>query len=125
MADLLATASTWLDRTLKSSASQTVRYRRGADYVDVSAEFGNSADAAESSPEVKRAWQQTDFLIVANDLVLSGSAIDPQRGDKIEHTANGQTTVYGVLPDELTGKCFRFADDSTKYKLRVHTKESA
>lgn len=119
MPDMLATASLWLDNTLKTSVSQTVRYRRGAAYVDVLASFGITGDQEKNSPESQRVWQATDFLITAADLVLGGHVEEPQKGDKIEFL----TSTFEVLPDEITGRCFGYCDDSTKSMLRVHTKE--
>lgn len=123
MPDFLATASAWLDNTLKASVSQTVRYYRGSDYVDVSATFELSNDAAEASPEAQRTWRQTNYEILTSDLVIAGHEILPQRGDRIEFTPRTTKVTYEVLPDEITGKCFVFIDDSTQNMLRVHTKE--
>lgn len=116
---MLARASNWLDSTLDANASQTVRYRRGAAYVDVSATFGLMAKSSTSTQQVQRSYEQIDFMILASALVLSSSETEPQTGDKIEF---GDVT-YEVLPDLIDGLCFSYCDDSTRGMLRVHTKK--
>jgi hypothetical protein len=123
MPDLLATASAWLDQTLRTSVSQTVRYRRGAAYVDVLATFGLATDSSDASPEARRTWQSTDFMIAVADLVLAGHEVEPQVGDRIEFTPRTETITFQVQNDEVSGKCFSHCDDSTKLTFRIHTKE--
>lgn len=119
MADMLANASRWLDSTLRTSASQTVRYRRGAAYVDVSATFGIMANVATSTQQVVRSAGVVDFLILAADLILPENESEPQTGDKITF----EDVTYEVLPDQISGLCFSYCDDSTREMFRIHTKE--
>jgi hypothetical protein len=119
MGDMLARASNWLDSTLSANASQTVRYRRGASYADVSATFGIMANVATSTQQVQRSSEQVDFMILSSALILSGNQAEPQTGDAIEF----DDVTYEVLPDQISGLCFSYCDDSTKGMLRIHTKE--
>ncbi len=117
MADLLETASNWLEGKRTQHLSRTVTYQRGVDTVDVSASIGRTSFEIDDGYGVLQKFESRDFLILASDLVLGSSQTLPQRGDRI--IENGFT--YEVL---APGKepVFRYSDAYRK-TLRIHTKQ--
>ncbi len=121
MADLLETASNWLEAKRTQHLSRTVTYQRGVDTVDVLASIGRTTFELDDGYGVLQKFESRDFLILADDLVLNGSTVLPQRGDRIQETQAGTTYTYEVL---APGKepVFRFSDAYRK-TLRIHTKQ--
>lgn len=117
MADLLETASHWLEEKRTQHLTRTVTYQRGADTVDLPASMGRTTFEVDDGYGLLQKFESRDFLILANDLVLNGSHVLPQRGDRI--VENGFT--YEVL---APGKepVFRYSDPYRK-TFRIHTKQ--
>ena len=111
----------WLAGQLKNHASVTVKYKRGVESVSVSATVGRSMFELVSAANVLTKLDVRDYLILADDLILSGSGIQPQAGDTIEETQVSIKHTYEVMSpgDE---PLFRFADEF-RTMLRIHTKE--
>jgi hypothetical protein len=120
MADLLQSASQWLDRQRKAFASQTVTYRRGAFSVSVQATIGRSVFEVEEASGVVQQVESRDYLITPADLVLNSATVEPQAGDTIEETTGGRTRTYKCLPFG-TEKPWRYSDPY-RATFRVHTK---
>jgi hypothetical protein len=61
-----------------------------------------------------------DYLIVAADLVLGGTLVTPESGDRVTETIDGTACVFELLatPGE---PCWRYTD-ATRQMIRVHTK---
>ena len=123
MADLLQTASDWLEEMRTKHASRPVIYRRGTDTVVVSATIGRTVFTVHDGLGVSTEYEARDFLILAEELVLGGERTVPQRGDRVQETQGDQTLDYEVL---APGKepCWRFSDSFRK-TLRIHTKQVA
>ena len=121
MADLLETASNWLEEKRTQHLSRTVTYQRGADTVDVPVSIGRTTFEVDDGYGIVQKWESRDFLILAADLVLAGLQTLPQRGDRIQETQAGTTYVYEVL---APGKepAWRYSDPYRK-TLRIHTKQ--
>lgn len=66
-------------------------------------------------------WQ--DVLVKASDLILDGSVVEPQSGDKVKVTNAVNVMVYDVSPigDE---PCFRYRRGTNRTELRIHTNEA-
>lgn len=64
---------------------------------------------------------QTDFIVSADALVLGGTIVTPQVGDRVSLSSGGKALVYEVLslPD---GRHFRRCDGSGRM-LRIHAKQ--
>lgn len=120
MADFLESATTWLNGICRSQISQSVRYRRGAEYVDLVATVGQVPIDSRSGQGVLQNWKRRDYLIDRSDLLLDGIAIEPEMGDWIEQTLNGETHVFQVLNND-DGRCFD--TDASGGMLRIYTKE--
>jgi hypothetical protein len=120
VADLLQTGLSWLSDRLRASASQEVVYRRGTREVTLDATFAQTAfrfgDAVGGS-RVERT--DRDFIVAAEDLVLGGATVLPQRGDEVRHTVGDEVFVYEVLAPNNEQP---YRADPHGIKLRVHTK---
>jgi len=121
MADLLQSASDWLGEMFKTHASRTVTYKRGIDSVNVPASIGRTEFEIDDGFGVLQKFESRDFLILAADLVFSGTSVLPERGDRIEETVGTTSYVYEVM---APGKepAWRYSDPYRK-TLRIHTKQ--
>lgn len=119
--NLLDHGLTWLAESLKKHAARPVVYRRGRDEVTVQAIIGHTLLKLDDGyGGVRVVWTDRDFLIAAEDLVLAGRRILPQRGDEIREASNGKTVVYEVLAPGGEPE-WRWSDPYQKI-LRIHTK---
>ena len=121
VSDLFERGAAWLADQLKTHASVAVIYQRDAEQVAVRATVGRTLlklDDGEGG--VVLVWTDRDFLISAADLILGGSPILPQRGDRIRETLGTVTRVYEVMApgDEPP---WRHSDPYGRV-LRIHTK---
>lgn len=114
MADLIADGAGWLADKLIEHASQTVTYTRAAASVSVSAVIGRS-EFEQTDGEAITRFRSVDFLIRPEDLVLSGSAATPARGDRI----TWGTGVYEVM--DSGGRPANRDEHGTLW--RIHTKQ--
>ena len=121
MADLLESALNWLEEKRTQHRSRTVTYQRGEETAQVPASIGRTTFEIEDGYGLIEKFESRDFLILASDLVLSGSQTLPQRGDRIQETQGATTFKYEVL---APGKepAWRYSDPYRK-TLRIHTKQ--
>ena len=123
MSNLLERGASWLAAKLKASASRTVIYRRGAEFVEVSAVIGKTEYGEGETQDAVITHRMRDYLVLTADLLVGGRAILPEIGDRIEETASGKTHVHEVLATP-SGEVYRYADPF-RIQLRIHTKEIA
>jgi len=123
MANLLKTASSWLEDQRHQHTTETVRYERGIDGVDLAATVGRTLFEVDSGYGVIQRIESRDFLVLTTDLILAGIAELPQRGDRIRETEGATVYVYEVM---APGKepHYRCSDPYRK-TLRIHTKHVA
>ena len=121
MSDLLKTGATWLQQQLEEHASREVTYRRGAASVVVNATVGSSLLKVASGQygEVQMVRTDRDYLIAAEDLVLSGGVVEPADGDQIHDATDGRK--YEVLAPR--GEPSWRYSDNRRTMLRIHTKD--
>ena len=113
---LLAQGIEMLRSALGGEGSSIV-YRRGSSSITLTAMKGQSEGVAEDSNGVVRMeYSDADFILAASELILGGSVVEPQRGDRIKHAAD----TFEVFP-LAKEKCFRYSDPG-KTVLRIHTK---
>ena len=120
MTDLLQVGSDWLADQLKSHASRSVTYSRGAQSVAVNATIGKTEFEIEDDAGVVQRIESRDFLIQAADLLLGGSITLPVAGDQIRETQGSNTFVYEVMAPGNEPP-YQFSDPYRKL-LRIHTK---
>ncbi len=120
MDDLVATGVAWLVGMLQEHASQPVVYQRGSQSVAVRATIGRTDWDTQTREGYSEHFVSRDYMIPVASLVIDGSAIEPEKGDRIVETVGGQVKTYevlgqsGVPPAEL---------DRYRLQWRVHTKE--
>jgi hypothetical protein len=120
MTNLLDTGAAWLADQRHQHLSKSVTYRRGVSAVTLDATIGRTEFASDAAEPVIENWQSRDYIVRTVDLVLSGAAALPQRGDRIEEVDGAVTLYYEVMaPGGETP--WRYADDFRR-ELRVHTK---
>jgi len=106
----------------KAFAGESVEYRRGSSQEAASAVLtaihSQREYIAESGYDAVQSVQVDDWLVVAADLALNGSAVAPQRGDRILRTAGAVVQVYEV--QFMPGK--NVLEWSGPLRYRIHTK---
>ena len=119
---LLEWGQSWLNNQLQQFASREVVYQRGVSTLAVQATVGRTLLKLDDGyGGVLLQWTDRDFLIRAEDLVIDGQAILPQRGDTIHEVHSGVTYTYEVL---APGKepVWKWSD-LYRSLLRIHTKQ--
>lgn len=120
MANFLESSAEWLADTAKASSGVSVKYRRGAQSVTLTAVVG-TMDFSVDSDGVLIVITSRDYIVKLADLAIGGVATRPQIGDEIHETVGGKTHVYEVLP--LNGQAqWRYSDAFHK-RIRIHTKK--
>ncbi len=120
MADLLRQGAAWLDCQRHTHLTQTVRYQRGADSVELSATIGRTEFEQADEYGVLHRIEARDYIIRAADLVLGGETVLPKAGDQIHETEGAVTHVYEVMAPGGEPP-WRYSDPY-RVALRVHTK---
>jgi hypothetical protein len=121
MGDMLSEGLAWLAEKLKVHASRPIVYRRGTDEVTLQAVIGRTLLKLDDGyGGVRMEWTDRDFLIAAEDLILGGQRVLPERGDRILETHDGKTLVFEVLAPGNEPE-WRWSDPY-RTLLRIHTK---
>lgn len=123
MADLLDSASAWLDGMRARHMTRPVTYQRGESAVELAATVGRTLFETANEFGIVERTESRDFLIAAADLVLDGQSAQPRRGDRIREPSGGQVFVYEVMAPG-NEPCWRFSDPYRR-TLRIHTKQVA
>jgi len=119
--DLLQQAVDWLSGQRVAHLSRPVTYQRGGESVEIAATLGaTSLEVSDEAGAMVRT-RQTDFIVSAAALVLSGAAVTPQVGDRILLPSGGKVLIFEVLAI-AGGEHFRPADP-TGTALRIHAKQ--
>ncbi len=114
--DLLKDGLDFLAKQRKEFMTQLVKYRRGAEAIDVLATIGRTQYENEDEGGFRVGAHMVDFLISADDLMIGGVAVVPEFGDEIEY--NGKMFEVSHLSGE---GCWRWSDPHGK-TYRIHTK---
>ena len=108
--------------TVRDVAGEPVVYVQGSAAIELTAVPASSAQPAdefiEASARIAEATR--DWIITLADLVVAGVRLTPRRGDQVQQTVEGVTTVWEVTPDG--DQVFRYSDRA-RTRIRVHTKE--
>lgn len=123
MADLFESGASWLADQLKTHASHSVTYFRGAEQVTVQATIGKTEFEIDDGSGIIVRSQSRDFLIQATDLQLGGVETLPVAGDQIRETQGLNTFVYEVMAPGNEPP-YRYSDPFRKL-LRIHSKHVA
>jgi hypothetical protein len=121
MADVLQKASNWLQNMREKHVSQPVTYERGSQSATLFATIGKTVFAIDDGRGAVLQHESRDFLILAENLVLEGQTVLPERGDRIRETQGDITFVYEVLAPG-NEPCWRYSDPYRK-TIRIHAKQ--
>ena len=121
MTDILQRGSDWLEDQRNTHATRTVTYERGVESVSLAATIGRTIFEVDNGHGVLERIESRDFLVLAVDLVIAGSSVLPQRGDRIRETQGVTTYVYEVMSPGKEPQ-WRWSDPYRK-TLRIHTKQ--
>ena len=121
VADLLETASNWLEDQRNTHMSRSVIYQRSAFTVELPATIGRTVFALDDGAGAILRVESRDYLIRAAHLVLNGVTELPKRGDQIHEMQDGVIFIYEVMgPGDEPH--FRYSDPYRR-TLRIHTKQ--
>lgn len=124
MPSLTARGMSFLNRKLKASASDEVRYFRGASVCEgLLATRGQFATARYGEGEETFTSEQIDFTFERSHLRMDGVPVDPLLGDTIQARDGEYLLTFEVQPNE-SGKPFE-ASGPSDTRIRVHTKQIA
>ena len=117
VSNILKAGTQWLSDMRIKHMSEAITYKRSSSTVTVMGTPGKTDYDVADESGLRVGSQVTDFLIIAADLILGGTATTPQHGDQIIFSGS----VYEVL--NLPGDgCWRYSDPY-KIALRIHTKQ--
>lgn len=113
----------WLRDALKASAAHDVIYRRGDATVTIRATVGKSVlKLQDDYGNVRVVYTDKDFIVAAEDLILDGQRILPERGDKITETIGDKTITWAVAAPGNEPE-WRWCDPY-QVMIRIHTVRS-
>jgi len=119
---LLSRGQRWLNNSLQGAAGVSLTYTRGAQSVTLTGWVGRTAFAqAGGQGGAAVIWGDRDYLFPAADLILGGSVVTPQRGDRITEIIAGTTLTFEVIAPG-NEPAWRYSD-AGRQTLRVHTKK--
>lgn len=104
-------------KSARSISGVTITYTRGVASVVIRALRGQTQLGEQSADGIVSVTNSSDYFVLASDLVLSGSAVLPARGDTI--TDGGETFTVLCLASEPQ---WRYTDHE-RVIIRIHTKE--
>lgn len=118
MSNLLRTGMEFLQTTRKAFLADEVTYTRGSDSItSLKATHGKTTYESTNSEGVVVGAVSDDFIVTAEDLVISGNTIEPRVGD----TITDGDRVFAVM--NIAGEgCWRNSDPFG-LAIRIHTKQ--
>lgn len=117
----LHTAAAAMFTTVRNLAGVSVTYARDADSValtNVTTAGDSYTEAGGENVEVGIA--EKDFYVKATELILNSSVVEPEEGDTITETQDGNAYTYTVTPPGGLGEVAVWADPG-RTTYRVHT----
>lgn len=108
-------------KQIRKSIGKKVKYKRGTDTVTVDAARGNTFFRYKAEDNIRIQYEEKEFLIGVDDLVLAGTRVVPQRGDKIIEVYGTKTYTYQVIPTESSDDVWAYSD-AGKSTYRVFAK---
>lgn len=96
-------------------------YQRGGLTASIDkAVVGRTSFTESGGENVEVALTERDYLILASEIVIGGSVVDPEEGDTIAETVNGKVYTYAVLPPGGLGDAAVWSDPG-QTTWRIHT----
>lgn len=121
MSDMIDNGLDWAKEQLFIYAARPIVYIRGNNRIETKAVIGRTLlKLSDEFNGIKIEWTDRDFLIRAEDLIINGESITPERGDIILEQFDNKTYHYEVL--SIGGEPeWRWSDPYHKI-FRIHTK---
>ena len=111
MASIFANAVRHHHAALKRAAGVPARYMRGSTVVFLVLVPRGRDNSGVKIEDVAAINTDSEWLILASDLVLDGVLMKPEKGDTIAvNTREGETEFYVVLPPMDGERCWRASD---------------
>lgn len=120
MPNLLKIASAWLEGKRHEHQTGPVTYGRGDASVELMATVGRTEFEVRDDYGVLEKTESRDYLVRAEDLILDGVEVLPERGDEIREAEGGKVFVYEVMAPGREPH-WRYSDQYRE-TLRIHTK---
>ena len=117
---MLQISSDWLEGMRQKHMVLLVRYSRGTDTAELEATVGKTIFQISRDYGVFERHESRDYVMPAQNLVLAGAEVLPERGDRITETTGDKLYHYEVMAPG-TDPCWRWSDPYRK-TLRIHTK---
>lgn len=118
MARDLSVAAAFLADQVADATGETITFVRGVNSVSLTATLGSTDHEADpGAGGVTHEFKSVDFIVRAADYTVSGSAVEPARGDVIQYGGND----YVTLPGSDRDKVYRVLDPYGK-AIRIHTR---
>jgi hypothetical protein len=98
---------------------EAATFARGANSCELTAVRGQSTwERSETYQAVRVGDRSTDWIVLAADLIISGTVVTPQRGD----TITVDDVTFRVMPFGPSSQLWQYHDPERRY-VRIHTKE--
>lgn len=121
MADRMRAAMEWLATKQSEEISSDITYHRGAFSVTLPAMIGRQLlRTTDNRGNVKTERTERDFRVLPSLLIINGSVIEPEEGDKIEIVENGSTQFYELAP-EIGDRPWSY--DAYRTQIMIHGKQ--
>lgn len=123
MSELLKTGMDWLGDQMITHNSREVTYHRGNGSVTIRAMLDGSGPLKvdDGAGNFRIVRSDCDFIVKIADLVINSQSIEPQSGDKIHDTQDGQLWIYEVMaPGYLEPEAQR--QEPYRKMVRIHAK---
>lgn len=121
MPDLQQIGQTWLANQLAAYVSRLVQYQRGSAVAVLPATVGQfTFRLVDDFGGVFIQRSDRDFIFRAADLILDGTPITPERGDRIRETVGNEVVIYEV---RAPGGEDVYRYNPHRTTVRVHTVE--
>lgn len=95
--NLIQDAATWLAGQLKEAGGVTVSYRRGSGSVSLTATASMHRYEVVDSEGFGIMALSRDYIVTAEDLLISSEEITPRSGDRIVETIRGTEMTFEVM----------------------------
>jgi len=108
---------------LRAVTEVSVTYTRGDSTLSLNAIPTEERYSVPDEPGILTEIHSRDYLVKTSELILGGSVVEPQVGDRITETIGAVNMVFEVFPID-GARCFRYREAS-RGTIRVHTKRVA
>ncbi len=122
---ILTDAGAWLREQMQATAGVSVSYARvaGGSAIALTAWVGRSGASLITEGNTRRTqWGERDYLIAADELLVSAARVQPTIGDRITETIQGASCVFEITQPATGEPGWRWADGQSREMYRLHVK---